>query len=179
MRWVVKAIATVGCVGYVPKAPGTAGSVVGLLVGWLWPWPGLSFVNLVTIGSATCLGAFVSTVTEQDLRRHDPPCVVIDEVVGMWATMILRPFAVLPIDVRPYPREILLHVLVVPVAFLLFRLFDIMKPPPLKRLARLPGGWGIMADDLGATFYAGLALWAVWLSVADLSGSATWWLIHR
>ena len=176
MRWLAKWIATAGGVGYTPIAPGTAGSLVGLLLGWFWPWPEVSLANLVAIGGATCLGALVSTVTEQDLQRHDPPCVVIDEVVGMWAIMVLRPFATIQTDIA---AEQLLHVFVILIAFLLFRLFDITKPPPLKWLARLPRGWGIMADDLGASFYTGLALWTVWLIVAWFSGSLTWWLIHR
>lgn len=165
MRRLARTIATAGGIGYLPKAPGTAGSLVGLLLGWIWPWPGLfSLVNAVAIAAAIIVGVIASSVAERDLRQHDPPCIVIDEVVGMWIVMLLRPFAAhLPMSPHLSPREILYHVVVPLMAFALFRWFDITKPPPLKRLARFPQGWGIMADDLGASVYAGFILWAIWL----------------
>ena len=142
MRRLAKFLATVGGLGYLPVAPGTAGSLVGLAIVALWPahshvvqWPILFFVFLLGVGS--------STRVERDLGTIDPSCIIIDEVVGMWLTLLL----VTPTS----PTQFV-------VAFAGFRLFDILKPPPLKQLARLPRGWGVMLDDLGAAVYAGLAM---------------------
>jgi phosphatidylglycerophosphatase A len=91
------------------------------------------------------VGVVASTQTERDLATHDPPCVVVDECWGMWAILVAAP--------------LVSHVPVLAaIAFGLFRAFDIVKPPPLKRLAGLPAGWGIMADDLGAAAYSLLVL---------------------
>ena len=178
MRRLARLIATAGGVGYVPIAPGTAGSLIGCLLAWWWPWPGTSPISVIAMAAAAWLGALASTAAEQDLQRHDPPCIVIDEVVAMWMTILLRPFA-LPPGRNTDPVEALLYGIVSPLAFLLFRLFDIVKPPPLKRLAQLPGGWGVMADDLGAALYTLLVLWSAWLAIAVASGSLIWWYIHR
>ncbi len=126
--------------GRVPRAPGTAGSVAGLLLfaplrSTPWLWPVLAATVALAVWSAGAVAA--------SLRRRDPQLVVIDEVAGMGLTLALGPagswawFAA---------------------AFALFRLFDILKPPPLRSLERLPGGWGIVADDLGAALYAAAAL---------------------
>lgn len=145
---IAKLIATAGGVGYCPWAPGTAGSLLGWLIGWLaalhqppmWRW--LMWTAAVLIGVAA------STRTERVLGRHDPSVVVIDEVVGMWMVLILL------------PREA--HWLVVGVAaFVLFRAFDVVKPPPLRWFSRAPGGWGIVLDDLGAAVYTWLVLFVL------------------
>jgi len=180
MRRLARAIATAGGIGYLPKAPGTAGSLVGLLLGWIWPWSGFSVGNAIAIAAAIIVGVIASSVAERDLRQHDPPCVVIDEVVGMWIVMLLRPFATYPpTNTHLSPREILYHVVVPLMAFALFRWFDITKPPPLKRLARFPQGWGIMADDLGASMYAGFILWAICLIFVRCFQGLYWWLLHQ
>jgi phosphatidylglycerophosphatase A len=160
MRLVARIIATVGFVGYVPVAPGTAGSLVGWLVGLLLVaaasgivaanpqalWAGMVAGLAVSFG----LGVGSSQRLERDLGEHDPPAVVIDECVGMAAVVFACPFLVeLP--------------LMAIVAFVLFRLLDILKPPPLKWLARKPGGWGIMLDDLGASTYTVGILWVIFL----------------
>ena len=145
-------IATVGGLGRVSFAPGTWGSLVGLGLGLLGthgvPWLRSPAVLL----GAFALCALACSLAEEALRRHDPPSVILDEVWGMWAVLAVIPWATWVV-----PRLLL--------AFLLFRLFDIAKPAPLKALARLPAGWGIMADDLGAAVYAGAVLEvARWLS---------------
>lgn len=159
MRWVVRAIATVGGIGYLPKAPGTAGSFVGVVLGLLTtpsfkdPQP---YPTMLLLGLVACffLGMAVSGQLERALGIHDPAIVVIDELWGMWAILVASPMVrVLPLTV---------------IAFVLFRAFDIVKPPPLKRLGRLPGGWGIMLDDLGAAAYALGVLWVVLTVVRSL-----------
>ena len=167
---VAKLIATVGGIGHLPKAPGTAGSLVGLLIGlsaapearWpqlvsnlvlLHPWlVSLGFLAACFLAGVVSSGA-VATISGQ----HDPPYVVIDEVVGMWAVVLAIPFI---------GQVWWLAV----VAFILFRAFDIIKPPPLRWLERRSGGWGIMLDDLGAAGYTVGALLVI-QSVAEwLSG---------
>ena len=150
-------IATVGGVGYLSVGPGTAGSAVGLLIGWLtstlvprtasaqlWLWLAL-LVGFV-------IAAIAATKTERELRVHDPSFVVVDELWGMWAIAVAVPIFHDP--------------LLTALGFALFRLFDITKPPPLKLLARWPAGWGIMFDDAGAAVYSIGILWLVakWLS---------------
>ena len=155
MPLVAKLIATVGFLGYVPVAPGTAGSLVGWLVGLLLvsaatgtltPNPSALLAGM-WVGLAACCGVGVaaSQIVERDSGERDPSAVVIDECVGMWAVILACPFVV---DVQWMAVA----------AFVLFRLFDIAKPPPLKWLARRPGGWGIMLDDLGASGYTVLIL---------------------
>ena len=80
------------------------------------------------------VGAWAATETERALGITDPGPVVIDEVMGMCVTLIAAPLS--------WPAAL--------AGFLLFRVFDIVKPPPARRLERLHGGWGIMADDLAA-----------------------------
>lgn len=138
--------ATVGGLGHIPWAPGTWGSAVGLILGWVM----IRALPVVYVGPVLVIsfvvGALVCTSAERALHRHDPPAVILDEVWGM-----LFVVALLPWTIASSARLLM--------AFLLFRAFDITKPPPLKRLARWPGGWGIMADDLGAAVYASCILW--------------------
>ncbi len=139
-------IATVGGLGHVPLAPGTWGSLVGLLVGAM----SLRLVRapsliIILLAVAWCLGAFLCALAERELKRHDPPAVILDEVLGMASVVVVLPWAV-----SSWTR--------LAIAFLLFRAFDVSKPPPLRQLARLPGGWGIVADDLGAAAYTILIL---------------------
>ena len=169
MPLVAKLIATVGFLGYVPVAPGTAGS----LVGWL---TGLLLVSATTgtltanpsallagmwVGLAACfgLGVVTSQIVERDSGEHDPSAVVVDEFVGMWAVIVACPFVV----------DVLWMAVA---AFVLFRVFDIAKPPPLKWLARRPGGWGIMLDDLGASGYTVLILRLIVFALGQLRSAS-------
>ena len=149
MTRLAKFLATVGGLGYVPLAPGTAGSLAGLILGLLWPAPASWLIRTILLVGGFLLGVFVSTITERALKIHDPGCVVIDEAWAMWALMWLMPAA--------NARSPWFFV----IAFVLFRVFDIAKPPPLTWLAKFPRGWGIMLDDLGAAAYTCLLLWAV------------------
>lgn len=127
--------------GLAPRAPGTAGSLLGLLL-FL---PALALpvaVQLAVILAALLLGIWICDRVAAELALKDPGGIVWDEFVGMWITMLLLP------DWRWLP-----------VAFLLFRLFDIAKPWPVSWADRqLTGGLGIMLDDVIAGLYALLSL---------------------
>lgn len=131
-------MASVGGVGAAPWAPGTAGSLVGVVVGW---WAGRALAPpwyLAATVALFALGVAVSGRAERIAGRKDPSVVVIDEVVGMLVALFALPLRV--VDVL--------------IAFLCFRILDITKPFPLRRLEAQPGGWGIMLDDLVAGVYA-------------------------
>lgn len=140
-------IATVGGVGFSPWAPGTMGSLVGLFI-WV---PIFYYGPSVAAGMflvLVVLGTWASGHAAIALGQKDPSAVVIDEVVGMGVALWGAPLA---------PLWIL-------AAFGFFRLWDIRKPYPLKGWERLPGGLGIMSDDIGAGIYAALCLHIVlWL----------------
>lgn len=143
-------IATCSGVGYFPVAPGTAGSVVGVvLVAALGRLPFEALWLSVSLGMAA-LGVFVLGVwaaghAEKFFGRTDPGHVVIDEVAGQMITFLASPDA---------SWKWLLA------GFVLFRIFDVLKPFPAGRAERLPGGWGIMMDDVVAGGY-GLMTMAV------------------
>jgi len=129
-------IATGLGLGYSPVAPGTAGSLLGiLLMYFLFPFP--VWVILLTIIVLFFLGVYTGTALEKD-HGPDPSNVVIDEIVGMMISLVL------------VPRIWWMYV----VAFLVFRIFDIVKPPPINASQKLAGGWGIMIDDVLAGFYS-------------------------
>jgi phosphatidylglycerophosphatase A len=123
--------------GLVPRAPGTAGSVVGLLLFI----PALSlplWVQLAMIVVGFIVGVFVSGRVADELELKDPAGIVWDEVIGMWITMLWLP-----------------SLYWAPVAFVLFRFFDIAKPWPVSVADReVAGGLGIMLDDVAAALYA-------------------------
>ncbi len=133
-----------GC-GYAPKAPGTAGSLaaaaLAALLWWAFGWHPWAFGVL---GAVTCVPAiWAAGVVVRSTGVKDPQFVVSDEVVGTWIALAGAS-----------------HLTWISLAagFGLFRLFDIWKPYPVRQLERLPGGWGIVADDVGAGFYAALVL---------------------
>ena len=148
---VALSIATAFGIGYVPFAPGTFGSAVGLVVWALLP---SSFtVQLTAILLIFAVGAWCGTVAERYFGGTDPSPVVIDEVMGMLLTLFMHPVG--------WRGAI--------TAFFLFRAFDVLKPYPADRLERLPGGLGVMADDGMAAVYANLALWALFSVISWLS----------
>jgi phosphatidylglycerophosphatase A len=143
-------IATWGGVGYFPIAPGTAGSAAAALIpaavalkaDW-HPWLRVSLLAAVAL--LLVVGVWAGTKAEKHFGKTDPPPVVIDEVAGQFLTLAGAP--------APSWKWLL-------IGFLLFRLLDIVKPFPARRAERLPGGRGIMMDDLIAGAY-GAALLAV------------------
>ena len=135
-------IATFGYVGYFPIAPGTAGSAAGLLLYALLRWAGSPALELVTIAAVFAVGVWAATGTERALARKDPGPVVIDEVLGMLITVAMLPLSIWGVIT----------------GFLIFRIFDVIKPFPAGRFEHLPAGLGIMADDAMAGVYAHLVL---------------------
>jgi phosphatidylglycerophosphatase A len=133
-------VATAGGAGFVPKAPGTAGSVIGILVYIAAETAGAGPYFLHAILLLLIAGTLAARRVEA-LWGHDSQRIVIDEVVGQ---MIV--FASLA------GRETL-SVFYIVAGFALFRLFDIAKPFPLRRLEKLPAGAGVIADDVGAGLY--------------------------
>lgn len=134
-----------GC-GYARWAPGTVGSLAACFValalahyaGWR-PWR-LALLSALLLAPAVWAAGRVVQAGES----RDPRWVVVDEVLGQWLALAALPV----LDWRGAAA-----------AFLLFRLFDIVKPPPVRQMEALPGGWGIVADDLAAGGYAALVLW--------------------
>jgi len=141
-------ISSFGYSGTFPFAPGTAGSAAALAVFIAVRAIGSPVLEALVIFVLAGLGVWSATITARDLGVADPGVVVIDEVVGMLITLAFMPLGwggVLA-------------------GFVLFRLFDIIKPYPCGRAERLPGGWGIMADDVLAGAYANIVLRvACWL----------------
>jgi phosphatidylglycerophosphatase A len=95
------------------------------------------------------------TVAERVIGETDPPSVVVDEVVGMGVSMSFLP--------QQNPQYLVYYAIS---AFVLFRLFDVWKPFPWRKAQDLPGGWGIVVDDLGAGLYANLFLHAAALGIS-------------
>ena len=136
------AIATFG-VGYLPLIPGTFGSMVGVVVFLLLrSWP----LQLLFIPVIIVLGIWAASRTERLLGLKDPGKVVVDEVAGQMISLMPLPF--LAAD-GPWLVWVI-------VSFNLFRLFDIFKPYPARRFEALPGGFGIMCDDLVAGVYGAI-----------------------
>ena len=132
-RQLLLAVATGGYIGYLPGAPGTAGSIQGLLLGWTFSRWGLP-VQLGMLFGVFMLGVASAQAAERWLGATDHRAIVIDEIVGMAVALLGLP----------------LQAGTAIAAFALFRALDILKPRPINALERLPGGWGVMCDDLVA-----------------------------
>ena len=173
-------IATGLGLGYLPKAPGTWGSVGGVALGWLgvrfWFLPGLREIGEVVLGVLGSLGFKLPTAVyilvalpyalilvvviaigigaagraASYVNAKDPQVVVIDEVSGQMVSLLPM------IWFSPLPPIVWKYFLL---GFILFRVFDIWKPWPARAAEKLPGGWGIMADDWVAGVYAAGGLW--------------------
>jgi len=151
-------VATGFGLGYLPLAPGTWGSLAGVALAFLGSncgplvapglsGAGLAFVpNLLLFGATAVAGVAAAGRAAQHLGHKDPRVVVIDEISGqilVFATPGLQPLNW---------KYLLL-------GFILFRVFDIWKPFPIRRVESWAGGWGIMGDDWAAGLYAALGLW--------------------
>ncbi len=137
--------------GYIPFASGTFATALAILL--FWPLAGLNhgpltesgiWIYLLVVAVVSVIGTWASNFAEKHHGEKDPHKVVIDEIAGFGVTMILVPYT--------WPWLI--------AAFFLFRLFDVWKPYPIRGLQRLPGGYGIMIDDLIAGAYSCVLLHA-------------------
>lgn len=137
-------VATGGFSGYAGIVPGTVGSLVGLLL-YLPLMAGPILLRVVAAIALFFLGVFASSRAEAVWRIKDPHPVVIDEIVGMWIALLF------------VPHDVVYYV----AAFVLFRLFDVIKPFPARQAELLKGGWGIMLDDVFAGIYAGAAVYGL------------------
>ena len=135
-------VASFGYVGFFPFAPGTAGSLAALALFAVVRWIGVPAFEVGVILAVLVLGIWAANGAERALGRKDPGQVVIDEVLGMLITLALLPVSLTGVFV----------------GFLLFRLFDVVKPYPAGRLEHLPGGYGIMLDDAMAGVYSYIVL---------------------
>jgi len=135
-------IATAGYTGYAPIAPGTVGSIVGLAVYAAVRWVGSPVAEIGAILLTLGLGVWSGHVAERFFGGIDPGPVVIDEVLGMLVTLAFIPVG--------WPAAL--------AGFVVFRVFDVIKPFPAGRLEALPGGWGVMFDDAMAAIYSNLLL---------------------
>lgn len=143
-------LATFFGVGFLRPGPGTWASAITVVCWWAashfiapsWLIP----VQIAAAAAITLLGIHPSTVVERESGRTDPGFVVIDEVAGQMVSLIAVP----------------VHWKYLLASFILFRGLDITKPFPLRRLERLPGGTGIMMDDVGAGVFV-MALLQIWL----------------
>jgi len=144
-----KILSTCFGIGFFPVAPGTFTSVVAVFCYYFLPAlhnPLLLF-SLVLLCSG--VGIWAGGVMEEQYG-NDPSIVTIDELAGQWLALLALPSGLLPVLL----------------AFIFFRLFDILKPGPVDLVQRLPGGWGIMMDDLLAGLFANLAVRILLFSAA-------------
>ncbi len=156
LKALVTAVATLG-VGKIPKAPGTWGSLVAVLIWWAIKPASLSFaLSLIII--AFLLGWAAAHYYEKWTEQHDPKEIVVDELVGMWIALLITPF----LD----PQVPVAHGVFYFVGFVLFRLFDIAKPFPIGWIDRnVPGAFGTMVDDVAAGVAALICIWVTLLGV--------------
>lgn len=133
-----KAFASVLYIGKLPLAPGTCGSLVALFM-WLLIISHISSVTLILLTIIIFIfGVYTSSIVENESGISDPSMVVVDEWVGQWIALLFLPYS-LAWGI---------------VAFGLFRIFDIWKPFPIRKLDNIQGGWGIMLDDVLAGIYS-------------------------
>jgi phosphatidylglycerophosphatase A len=123
--------------GYVPVAPGTFGSLVALLI-YLIPGFENLYIIIPAILISIIIGIPIATKFEIVYEKQDPGYCTIDEIAGMWISLILVPKEIIPVTA----------------AFFIWRIMDIIKPYPARKLEDLKGGLGVMMDDIAASGYA-------------------------
>lgn len=142
MSKLARLLASFFYVGFAPLVPGTFGSLAAFVLYfpllYLNQWPAYLGVTILV----SVIGVWAATIAEKDSHIVDPPFVVIDEVAGQLITLFLVPFSWVNIAA----------------GFVLFRILDIIKPFPGRRAEHLPGGWGIMTDDIIAGIYGCLLM---------------------
>jgi phosphatidylglycerophosphatase A len=137
-RIVAEWISTVFFIGKLPLAPGTWASIAATVC-WYFTFQDVHPFVLPAVSIFLFLiGAFASDTVVQDTKEHDPSRIVIDEWVGQWLA-----FSMMPVTIKTGL-----------IGLIAFRLFDILKPGPVRKAEKLSGGWGIMADDVVAGMMA-------------------------
>ncbi len=161
---------TVGYSGLSPKAPGTMGTLVSLPFGMLI----LIYFDATTLFLATSLVSIIAIKIinqyEEESGTHDNQKIVIDELAGIWFALSVAPATTIAIDqIFDLQNGFLIQSLL---SFVIFRVYDIVKPSIIGRIDReAKGGIGVMGDDIIAGFAAGIssaALWQGWLYLKDL-----------
>jgi phosphatidylglycerophosphatase A len=159
--------------GYLPIAPGTWGSAGTCLV-----FLAVAFASggrqvcvtgtmLILAAAATLLCGFLGRWAEADFGKKDPGQVTLDEWAGQAIALCWLPLGAMSwVRLGDGPWG---WIVAAGAAFVAFRAFDIIKPPPIRRLEKLPGGWGIVADDLLAGVYANITLQLILRLGAGLS----------
>jgi phosphatidylglycerophosphatase A len=141
-----KFIATFFYTGYTPIAPGTAGAALAAIFLILWSYlaPEMGAFGiplLITTIIVTIIGAYSTDQLAAEWGK-DPSRVVVDEAIGMWISVLFLP----------------VNIYIIFAGFVLFRLFDIWKPLGIRKMESIPGGWGVMMDDVLAGIYAWITL---------------------
>ncbi|MCK4385873.1 MAG: phosphatidylglycerophosphatase A [candidate division Zixibacteria bacterium] len=139
-RLSIRLICTFFFVGYFPFAPGTFGSLITLVIIWFLI-PSFFYI-LLPVSIGLFFISIWSATKGEEIFGKDGRQIVIDEVIGMFISLLF------------VPKEISWYV----IAFFLFRLFDIVKPPPARGAEKLKGGWGVTLDDVIAGIYANVSL---------------------
>jgi len=152
MTKLIKTIATVFGIGYLPLAPGTFAALAGLILyifshnyEFIYNVETQNFVSLhyyITTAFILAIGFLVSGRAERIFGQKDSRNIVIDDFAGVFIVYLFIPFKL------PY----------ILTGFILYRFFDIIKIYPIKKIESLPGGWGIMLDDIAAGIYANVVL---------------------
>ncbi|MCK5595130.1 phosphatidylglycerophosphatase A [bacterium] len=152
MKILIKLISSVFFVGYSPYAPGTIGTLAGLGLYWLLPRHS-SGLYFSIIGLLFIIGILIGKKAEETFEKKDCRKFVLDEVFGILIALAMVPFG-------------LFYIIT---GFILFRIFDILKPFPAKLAEKLPYGWGVMLDDAIAGIYANLTLQIIVLGRSQLT----------
>ena len=138
-------IATCAHIGYAPFAPGTFGSAAGLVIYYLVRRQASTMFELAAIGIVLVVALWSANEAEHHFGGIDPGPVVIDEVLGMLMTLAFHP----------------VNVFGALTGFFIFRVLDVVKPWPARRLELLPGGFGVVLDDAMAGVYGNLMIWGL------------------
>jgi phosphatidylglycerophosphatase A len=141
MNKIIIFFSSVAYLGYIKRAPGTLGSLVGVLF-WIFFMPESVLVQLCSLVAIFLISIFFSSLAEDIYKTKDDRRIVIDEIVGMWFSLVLL------------PKNFLFFVL----GFLLFRLLDIKKPWIIKSIQDLKGSFGVTIDDVIAGIFVNFIL---------------------
>jgi phosphatidylglycerophosphatase A len=146
-----RGIVSFGGIGFLPAMPGTFASLAAAILFyllWLVCGDAARWVLVPLILIVSALTVALGRWAEVYFKAVDPRQFVLDEVAGQWLTLLF-----VPLSAHVLPRVV--------AAFFLFRVFDVAKPFPIRRVERLPAGWGILLDDVVAAVYAGIAFRAL------------------